>query len=118
MNRYGMIRALEARAAAALEDVRLGETLGLAVVGGRGRARERLGGCHAVRRHEFAAAGQAVDKLWDAVRRRDGGTVLAHDGGCAREHQAFLRVAFAYRGEAAAWGDGAHHALREGEVAV
>lgn len=34
MNRHGEIRALEARAAATLAEVRLGETLGLAVVGG------------------------------------------------------------------------------------
>lgn len=59
-----------------------------------------------------------MDELWDAVRRRDGGAVLAHDGGGAREHQALLRVALANRGEAAAWGYGSHHALREGEVAV
>lgn len=90
MNRHGKFRALETRAATTLEQVRLGETLGLAVVRGRRRAAKCLGGCHAVSRHKLAAAGQAVDKLRDAVRRRDGGAVLAHDGGCAREHQALL----------------------------
>lgn len=59
-----------------------------------------------------------MDELRDAVRSRDGGAVLAHDGGCAREHQALLRVALANWGEAAAWGDGAHRALWEGEVAI